>query len=209
MRIISGEYKGRVIKTKLPEGVRPTTDRNREYIFNILNNHIDFDEIIALDLFSGSGLLGIESISRGALFCFFNDKNNKINRYNLEFLNELKVDESKYKTTNYDALTLLNYLVKQNNFLNENQLSEIDDNPRINLIFSDPPYSSRMTNKILELLIEATEDKSSIHVSSYIVLEYSYIEKIDYNNELYKNKIEVLNQKTLGETKIDILRLNC
>ena len=155
MRIISGEFKGRVIKTKLPEGVRPTTDRNREYIFNILNNHIDYDEIIALDLFSGSGLLGIETISRGALFCFFNDKNIKINKYNSEFLNELKVDENKYKTINYDALTILNYLVKQDNFMKENQLTQIDDKPKINLIFSDPPYSSRMTNKILQLLIQS------------------------------------------------------
>lgn len=208
MRIISGEYKGRVIKTKLPEGVRPTTDRNKEYIFNILNNHIDFEEIIVLDLFSGSGLLGVESISRGVLFSFFNDKNNKINKYNREFLDELKVDVERYKIINYDALTLLNYLIKQNNFLNENQLHKIEDNPKINLIFSDPPYSSRMTNKILQLLVNTTE-VSSIHVSSYVVLEYSYLEKVDYNNEIFKNKIEILNQKTFGETKIDILRLNC
>jgi len=64
MRIIAGEYKGRTIYVPNSKLVRPTTDRVRETLFNLLNNKIDFEEINVLDIYAGSGSLGFESLSR-------------------------------------------------------------------------------------------------------------------------------------------------
>ena len=70
MRIIAGRMKGlrlaHVGKGDTGAHLRPTTDRVRENLFNILNNHVDFDDMIVLDLFAGTGALGLEALSRGA-----------------------------------------------------------------------------------------------------------------------------------------------
>ncbi|MBU1680806.1 MAG: 16S rRNA (guanine(966)-N(2))-methyltransferase RsmD [Bacteroidetes bacterium] len=66
MRIIAGIYKGRTVKFPKSKLVRPTTDRNKEAIFNYLTNKIDFDDILACDIYAGSGSLGLEMLSRGA-----------------------------------------------------------------------------------------------------------------------------------------------
>lgn len=75
MRIISGYLGGRVIKVPDSKLIRPTTDRVRETLFNILNNKIDFEGITVLDLYAGSGSLGFEALSRGAAEIHFVEKN--------------------------------------------------------------------------------------------------------------------------------------
>ncbi|MBQ9201323.1 MAG: RsmD family RNA methyltransferase [Bacteroidales bacterium] len=66
MRIISGIYKGRRFQLPPQLKARPTTDFAKESLFNILGNHIDFDGLKVLDLFAGTGSIGLEFISRGA-----------------------------------------------------------------------------------------------------------------------------------------------
>ena len=66
MRIISGKYKGRHFYPPANITARPTTDFAKESLFNVLNNHIDFEDITVLDLFAGTGSIGLECISRGA-----------------------------------------------------------------------------------------------------------------------------------------------
>ena len=75
MRIVGGNFKGRRITAPSGQNTRPTTDRTRESLFNILSHKDDFDFEGArvLDLFAGSGALGFEAISRGAAFCLFVD----------------------------------------------------------------------------------------------------------------------------------------
>jgi len=75
MRIIAGKFGSRKLKTPNPQITRPTTDRNREAIFNYLTNRIDFDGIKVCDIYSGSGALGLESLSRGASEAHFIDVN--------------------------------------------------------------------------------------------------------------------------------------
>ncbi|GAB6281789.1 MAG: 16S rRNA (guanine(966)-N(2))-methyltransferase RsmD [Ignavibacterium sp.] len=75
LRIISGKYKGRLIKAPNSKLTRPTTDRVRETLFNILNNEINFTDLFVLDLYAGSGALGLECLSRGASFVHFVEKN--------------------------------------------------------------------------------------------------------------------------------------
>lgn len=75
MRIISGEFGGRLIDVPQSKFIRPTTDRVRETLFNILNNMIDFEGIRVLDIYAGSGSLGLECLSRGAGSVDFVEKN--------------------------------------------------------------------------------------------------------------------------------------
>ena len=65
MRIITGQFKGRHFDIPRTFKARPTTDFAKENIFNVLNGYIDFDDITALDLFSGTGSISLELISRG------------------------------------------------------------------------------------------------------------------------------------------------
>lgn len=83
LRITAGNLKGRFINVPKSELVRPTTERVRETIFNILNNRISFEGIKVLDIYAGSGALGFECLSRGAEEIHFVEKNSVI-YHNLE-----------------------------------------------------------------------------------------------------------------------------
>ena len=76
MRVISGKYKGKNIMGFNIEGTRPTMDRVKESMFGMIQSNIKGS--ICLDLFAGSGSLGIEALSNGALECYFVEKNNEI-----------------------------------------------------------------------------------------------------------------------------------
>lgn len=72
MRIIAGEYRGRPITAPKGEATRPTADRTRETLFSMLTSRLgSFEDLQVLDLFSGSGALGLEALSRGAAHCLF------------------------------------------------------------------------------------------------------------------------------------------
>lgn len=76
MRIIAGRFKGQAIDAPKGLATRPTTDRVRESLFNVLEHGVpavDFDGLRVLDLFAGSGALGLEALSRGARYCLFID----------------------------------------------------------------------------------------------------------------------------------------
>jgi 16S rRNA (guanine966-N2)-methyltransferase len=92
MRIISGEYKGRFINVPKSNLIRPTTDRVRETLFNLLNNMIDFNGIKVLDFYSGSGSLGLECLSRGAKEVHFVEKNFVIYKNLFENIKSLNVE---------------------------------------------------------------------------------------------------------------------
>lgn len=93
MRIISGIYKGRFITVPQSKHIRPTTDRVRETLFNLLNNKIDFEGIEVLDFYSGSGSLGLECISRGSKLVTFVEKNYQIYKNLLSNIKSLEVEE--------------------------------------------------------------------------------------------------------------------
>lgn len=111
LRIISGEFKGRLINVPDSKFVRPMTDRVRETLFNLLNNRINFEGIKALDIYSGSGALGLECLSRGAKEVHFVEKNFSIYenlQKNIESLNvsgncvTYKMDALKFSDSFYD-----------------------------------------------------------------------------------------------------------
>ncbi|RMG07186.1 MAG: 16S rRNA (guanine(966)-N(2))-methyltransferase RsmD [Acidobacteria bacterium] len=122
MRIIAGKYRRRIIKSAPSLKIRPTSDRLRETLFNILTNRID-DETFFLDLCAGTGAVGIEALSRGAGFATFVDKSRKACMLVEENLDLLQIPEDKTEVIRADAAEYIKRAEK--NF---------------NLIFYDPPY---------------------------------------------------------------------
>lgn len=137
MRIITGIAKGRVIKA--PEGLntRPTSDRVKESFFNIISKKIYGAR--TLDLFSGTGNLGLEAISRGAEVCTFVESNNsayKILAMNIEALGFVSSSEL-YKRDAFDTLEMLG-----------------KSNKKYDIIFLDPPYSMGLVEKSIKKISE-------------------------------------------------------
>ncbi len=123
MRIISGEFRGRQINVPQSKHIRPTTDRVRETLFNLLNNRIDFDGIKVLDIYSGSGSLGLECISRGAAGVNFIEKNFFISKNLEENISLLKVKD-KCKVYKIEAV----------------KFSELEIHEQYDLVLADPPF---------------------------------------------------------------------
>jgi len=133
MRIISGIYKSRILKTPgKSDMTRPTTDRARETLFNLLNNIIDFEEVVCLDLFCGTGSFGLECLSRGTPKAYFVDSNTKIVENNIMLLNA----EEKSFSIRYDVISFL-----KNDYKGE-----------CNLVFADPPYDYKKYDLLIDLL---------------------------------------------------------
>lgn len=138
MRIVGGKYRGRVLTEFSGKDIRPTSDKARESLFNILQFKIYGKTF--LDLFCGSGAVGIEAISRGASKVTFNDLDKRsieILRKNLE---KLKIAEE-FAIKNGDALTLI-----------KNTADKFD------FIYIDPPYKLDLGQSILECVSRALSD---------------------------------------------------
>jgi 16S rRNA (guanine966-N2)-methyltransferase len=123
MRIISGRFKGHPIKFPNSKLVRPTTDRNKESMFNILNNYIDFENAIVCDMYAGSGSLGLEALSRGASEVHFIEKNFKVSKV-------IKENIAKLNANDY-CRVILSSAIK----FTQNELEE-----KYDLIIADPPF---------------------------------------------------------------------
>lgn len=123
MRIISGIFKGRLINVPQSKFIRPTTDRVRETLFNLLINRIDFDGIEVLDFYSGSGSLGLECISRGAKHVTFIEKNFQIYKNLIENIKSLGVENS-CKVVKSEAVDFSKHLPEK----------------QYDLILADPPF---------------------------------------------------------------------
>lgn len=123
MRIISGSKKGLRLKSPKTKDIRPTEDRIKESLFNILYN-IDGDSLV-LDLFAGTGSIGLEFLSRGANFVYFIDHSREgisTTKYNIDIAGF----KDKSKLVKNDYLKAIRYLGRQD--------------IRFNYIFMDPPY---------------------------------------------------------------------
>lgn len=137
MRIISGTARGTKLYTLEGSATRPTLDRIKESLFSIIQSKIP--ESIVLDLFAGSGALGLETLSRGASFCVFCDHSKKasnIVKQNIEKTNF--IDKSKLYTADYKTCI--------------NQLKH--ENSKFDIIFLDPPYDSNLINQSVNKIIE-------------------------------------------------------
>lgn len=136
MRVISGSLRGRRIKPVPGKNTRPTLDKVKESVFNILGQF--FDGGRCLDLFSGSGNLGIEAISRGVNTCVFVERSFPAYKVIKENINNLNL-ENNSEVYNMDAFKALDYLQKKGD--------------KFDYVFLDPPYNKQLINKALEQLV--------------------------------------------------------
>jgi len=136
MRIISGEFKSRLINVPDSKLIRPMTDRVRETLFNLLNNKTDFENIKVLDLYSGSGALGLECLSRGASEVHFVEKNFSIYNNLITNINTLGVTD-RCKVHKMETLK----------FVNSVPGGDFD------LILADPPFFKDDIYKVVESVL--------------------------------------------------------
>lgn len=155
MRIISGKYKGNLVSFQATH-IRPTTDRVKESLFNILQGQIEGSRV--LDLFSGTGSLGIEALSRGARDAVFVDANKKSADILRKNLQKLKVQEPT-QIIQKDVLSFL----------------KTYDGEPFDLIFSDPPFTEEMAHDVMLAL-----SKSKVfHGDTLMTIESGRREKIE------------------------------
>lgn len=178
MRVISGFLKGRNLKGDKIKGTRPTMDKIKQSLFAMIQN--DVNDAICLDLFSGSGSLGIEAISNGASFAYFVDKNRIAYETTKDNIKTFKI-EDKTKVMLDDYMKALNYFK--------------DSNIKFNLIFLDPPYNDNLINNILSFINE----NDLLYKDGQVICEFS-IENLE---DQYGNLV-LLKDRQYGDKKIKI-----
>lgn len=135
MRIITGQFKGRHFDIPRTFKARPTTDFAKENIFNVLNGYIDFDGITALDLFSGTGSISLELISRGCKEVVSVEKDRDHAHFIAECMRKIKVES--------------NILIRGDVFRFLKTCHQ-----KFDLIFADPPYALPELGTIPDLIFE-------------------------------------------------------
>ncbi len=178
MRIITGKHRGRKIISPIHEGVRPTTDRVKENIFNIIRDYIP--DGICLDLFAGTGGLGFECISRGAGKVYFVDSSK-------ESIKNIKQTALSLKENPYIILSDYNIALKNM----KNQGVKFD------IVFVDPPYNSMLA----EFAIDKIAEYDLINDGGIIIWEsLAALNKPDKYNCRYNH----IDKRKYGEIQIDI-----
>ena len=180
LRIIGGELKGRKLVTVPGMRTRPTADRVRESIFNILDDRVRNATI--LDLFAGTGAMGIEALSRGAESVVFADDKPAA-------LDTLKKNikscslENRTRTIKWNILKNLNILRTQESVFN--------------LVFIDPPYDKTMVQPTLSNLVRS----QCLANGATVVIEHSTMEPIPENPPGFN----ISDQRRYGKTLVSFL----
>ncbi len=178
MKIISGLYKGRVLDGYDLDGTRPTMDRVKESLFATIQNNI-LDSVV-LDLFSGSGNLGIEALSNGSKFAYLCDNNFKA----------IKVINNNIKKLGITNCEVINLDYKK--CLRELSNRDI----KFDLIFLDPPYKTNYIEESLKLI----SDLGLLSESGLIICESDSLDKI-----VYPNTFKCIKDKKYGDKYIVLL----
>lgn len=169
MRIVSGKLKGRIIPNKKIEGTRPTMDRVKESLFAMIQDYIE--ESVFVDLFAGSGSIGIEAISNGAKKCYFVDKNYLC-------IEQIKQAIRKFDIGAYAVVIKSDYKAVLKKWKEENI--------HFDILFLDPPYKLNCYEEILAFVIK----NDMLNENGLVICEYSHIllkEEYEYL-KLFKTK---------------------
>lgn len=187
MRIISGKARGTKIQTIESNTTRPTLDRVKESMFNILQNKIQGANV--LDLFAGSGALGIEALSRNANMAVFCDSNSESVRIIKQNLNKSKLIENAV-IFNEDYKKCLKELNKRNY--------------KFDIVFLDPPYLQNLSIKSLELIIQ----NELLKDDAIVVIETD--QKIRDEREILEIRdkfyIEIFDERKYGRANLIFVR---
>lgn len=159
MRIIAGLHRGRRLKVPKNLPVRPTTDRAREALFSILNHKVNFSEVHVLDLYSGTGSIGIEFCSRGCHAVTSVDADHKCVQFVQQTAEELKLPIQTFRST------AQNYLSK---------CAQPYD-----LIFADPPYTDGKEE--FAKMVQLIQERKLLNPNGWFILEHS--EQLSFRHE--------------------------
>lgn len=180
MRIITGKARGLKLVTPKNYLVRPTADRVKEALFNIIQSRIPGSTV--LDAFAGTGNLGLEAWSRGAEKVFYFDKSR-------ESLKLVRANVEKARAGN--AVTLIHTDAVNGLAMMAQQKRQFD------IIFSDPPYDKGLNQKV----VEALEKWPVLKAGGLLVLEHSLLED---PREYMPQGLEIRSEK-YGDTKISLI----
>jgi len=174
MRVIAGTAKRIQLKTIEGMDTRPTTDRIKETLFNMISEYLADSRF--LDLFSGSGAIGIEALSRGAAFAAFVEQNPKA----------VKCIRDNLKATKLEA--------RANVFATDviSALRRMEGKEKFDYIFMDPPYDQLLEKQVLEYLhnSELLSEDGLIIVEASLDTDVEYIEKLGFSivrEKVYKS----------------------
>lgn len=202
MRIISGEGKGRVLKTREGKGTRPTDSRAREMLFNILGESVEDTRF--LDLYAGSGSVGLEALSRGAAFCIFVEQNAAATQAIRENL----------KVLGWQGRAQVWHTPLKSALRRFAEMLEKDPNhpeARFDIVFADPPFTNRhelqdlatRLDNIPQLLHNGTGQKQpetgelalkSAHTEPLLVVQH-------YRREVFRpTRFQVWQQRRAGNS---------
>ncbi|MCX8074682.1 MAG: 16S rRNA (guanine(966)-N(2))-methyltransferase RsmD [Clostridia bacterium] len=188
MRIIAGKYKGKVLVSPKTEKTRPTLDRVKEALFSIIAPYLENSKV--LDLFSGTGNLGLESISRGSCFAWLND----IENYSFSnILSNVKLTNSeKYvKITKKDYIRCLSQI--------------IEENVKFDIIFVDPPYNSSFARNTLEYI---SNNKGKILDENGVIIYETdkYLMKNSKQTEFEVDNLVCFDERTYGRVLLKLYK---
>ena len=158
MRIISGKYKGVKLSVSKKLNLRPTTDRAREGLFNILQNKFNFCTSSVLDLFSGTGSISFEFASRGCEDIIAVEKNKKCIESIKKSAKKMGINLKLYHSES------VNFLKKQTN--------------KYDIIFADPPYNYNHHKELKDLILQ----NQIIHDNGCLIIEHDQKTSFDDSN---------------------------
>ena len=160
MRIIAGEAKNRIIKTRKGFDTRPTLESVKESLFSIIAPYVEGS--IFLDLFSGSGSISLEAISRGAKRAVMIEKDGEALKYIIENIDNLAFSD-RCRAYKNDVIRAIEILGRKNE--------------KFDIIFMDPPYQDNVTKKVLKAI-----DKANILAEDgLIICEHHLLEDLEDN----------------------------
>lgn len=183
MRFTGGIFRGRTIPSAGFTGIRPTTDRVRETVFNILDNETEWENINVLDLCAGTGALGFEALSRGATSVTFVEMHRSNARLLEQSARTLQINHHT-RVCCMDALRVFSVLEKEP--------------ARFSLVFCDPPYQKKLLNSIFARL----QSISILTPGAIIVAEH---DRHEY--PIKPEQWEHIHNRHFGDTIVDFFRV--
>ena len=179
MRIVAGKYGGRRLKTLAGNQTRPTSDKVKGALFNILGERVV--DAMALDLFAGCGALGIEAVSRGAQFAVLNDINPSAVRI-IEENTDMLGAEEETGIMCQDAFKTIDILAR--------------NNMSFDLIFIDPPYESGLYSDIIFQI----HNSGILALNGMIVCEHrkGFVFEVPFDYRIY-------DRRTYGQTSLSFI----
>lgn len=182
MRIVSGTARGTKLYTLEGLTTRPTLDRVKESLFNIIQN--DVQDSVFLDVFSGSGAIGLEAASRGAKKVILCDKSK-------EAINIINKNIEKTHLSKKVELYNLDYEILLKTKINEN----------VDIVYIDPPYDSDFAIKSVDIFI----NQNLVNEDSKIIIETDNENQI--LDKLKKRQIEIIDKRKYGRAVLIFLKI--